>query len=192
VRKKEIGERTKRFILETAKRLFVEKGYFNTSMRDIAREVGVSTGALYHHFESKEEIAGEIYRETVERIKERLEGALLEGKDTKEKVISAIRELLTLAEEDRYTMEYALYVKHREILDVPVCSAEPMELLKDFCRREIEEGNIRPMDPELCAVCITAAPVRLMQLRWDGVVKEPLLFYADSLGECVWRSLAPD
>jgi len=191
VKKKEIGERTKRIILETAKRLFVEKGYFNTSMRDIAREAGVSTGALYHHFESKEEIAGEIYRETVNRIKDRLKRALTEGKDTKEKVVGIVRELLTLAEEDRYTMEYALYVKHREILDVPVCSAEPMEILKEFCKKEIESGRIRFMDPELCAVCITAAPIRLMQLRWDSVIKEPLTSYAEGLGECVWRSLSP-
>lgn len=191
MRRKEIGERTRRFILETAKRLFVERGYFNTSMRDIAREAGVSTGALYHHFESKEEIAGEIYRETVEKIKERLGKALTEGKNTRERIIGIVRELLMLAEEDRYTMEYALYVKHREILDVPVCSAEPMEMLKDFCKMEIEKGNIRSMDPELCAVCITAAPVRLMQLKWDGAVKDSLLSYVDSLGECVWRSLSP-
>jgi AcrR family transcriptional regulator len=189
--KKQSGEYTRKSIILTAKRLFVEKGYFNTSMRDIAKEAGVSTGALYHHFKSKEEIASEIYRETVEKIKERLETALREGKGTKEKITGIIRELLILAEEDRYTMEYALYVKHREILDVPVCSAEPMELLKKFCRKEIEKGRIRDIDPELCAVCITAAPVRLMQLKWDGVIKDPLTSYADSLGECVWRSLSP-
>ncbi|RLJ71610.1 TetR family transcriptional regulator [Hydrogenivirga caldilitoris] len=191
VSKKQSGEQTKRSIILTAKKLFVEKGYFNTSMRDIAKEAGVSTGALYHHFESKEEIAGEIYRETVEKIKERLEKALREGEGAREKIKGVIRELLILAEEDRYTMEYALYVKHREILDVPVCSAEPMDLLKKFCREEIDKGRIRAIDPELCAVCITAAPVRLMQLKWDGVIKEPLTSYADSLGECVWRSLSP-
>ncbi len=191
MRRKEAGELTRRKILETAKRLFVERGYFNTSMRDIALESGVSTGAVYHHFESKEEIAGEIYSETLEVIRNRLQNAIDRGKSAEERVKGIVRALLSLAEEDRYTMEYALYVKHREILEVPVCSAEPFDMLREFCRKEREKGNLRDMDDTLCAVCLTGAPVRIMQLKWDGVIKNDLLRYAEELGECVWRSLKP-
>ena len=189
MRRKELGENTRRKILTTAKKLFVEKGYFNTSMRDIARVAGVSTGAVYHHFESKEEIAGHIYRETLEIIKRRIESAIKKGKTTEERVKGIVRTLLELADEDRYTMEYALYVKHREILDIPVCSAEPFEMLKGFCLKEKELGNIKDMDEELCAVCLTGAPVRMMQLKWDGTIKGSLRDYAEELGECVWDSL---
>lgn len=41
-------------ILETAFRLFLEKGYDGTSLSDILAEVPYSKGALYHHFGSKE------------------------------------------------------------------------------------------------------------------------------------------
>ncbi|WP_457599723.1 TetR/AcrR family transcriptional regulator [Hydrogenivirga sp.] len=190
MKRKELGEQTKKRILLTAKRLFVERGYFNTSMRDIARAARVSTGAVYHHFESKEEIAGHIYRETLEVIKGRIEEAINRGKTAEERVKGIVEALLRLAEEDRYTMEYALYVKHREILDIPVCSAEPFDILKEFCREEARRGGIKPIEDSLCAVCLTGAPVRLMQLRWDGVIKESLESYISELGECVWASLS--
>ena len=44
-------------ILEVSKRLFLEKGYDNTTIQDIVDELGgLTKGAIYHHFKSKEEI----------------------------------------------------------------------------------------------------------------------------------------
>jgi AcrR family transcriptional regulator len=44
-------------ILEVSKRLFVEKGYDSTTIQDIVDELGgLTKGAIYHHFKSKEEI----------------------------------------------------------------------------------------------------------------------------------------
>jgi AcrR family transcriptional regulator len=47
---------TKRRILETSRRLFSERGYHRTTVRDIAEQVGVTDGALYRHFRSKREL----------------------------------------------------------------------------------------------------------------------------------------
>ena len=50
-------EETVNLILETATRLFVQKGYERTSIQDIINNLGgLSKGAIYHHFKSKEEI----------------------------------------------------------------------------------------------------------------------------------------
>lgn len=50
-------EETVNLILETATRLFVQKGYEHTSIQDIIDNLGgLSKGAIYHHFKSKEEI----------------------------------------------------------------------------------------------------------------------------------------
>ncbi len=50
-------EQTRNFILETAFRLFIEKGYERTSIQDIIDQLGgLSKGAIYHHFKSKEDI----------------------------------------------------------------------------------------------------------------------------------------
>lgn len=50
-------------ILNAAARLFRERGYNGTPVRDIAEEVGILSGSLFHHFQSKEEILLEIMRE---------------------------------------------------------------------------------------------------------------------------------
>lgn len=47
-------------ILEVSKRLFLEKGYDSTKIQDIADELGMTKGAIYHHFESKEEIMNKL------------------------------------------------------------------------------------------------------------------------------------
>ncbi len=50
-------EQTIERILEVSTRLFLEKGYDNTSLQDIINELeGLTKGAIYHHFKSKEDI----------------------------------------------------------------------------------------------------------------------------------------
>lgn len=56
-------QKTKQNILETAKRLFAEKGLENVKVEDVVKEVGVTRGAFYHYFKSREElIAGVMYK----------------------------------------------------------------------------------------------------------------------------------
>ncbi|GIG86319.1 TetR/AcrR family transcriptional regulator [Plantactinospora endophytica] len=58
------GEQTRQLILETALRLFRERGYAQTTMRAIAREAGVAVGNAYYYFESKEHLIQGFYRRT--------------------------------------------------------------------------------------------------------------------------------
>lgn len=56
-------QKTKQDILETAMRLFAEKGLENVKVEDVVKEVGVTRGAFYHYFNSREElIAGVMYK----------------------------------------------------------------------------------------------------------------------------------
>lgn len=48
--------KTKEKIAETALKLFLEKGFYNVSMQDVATEVGISKPAIYHHFKNKDEV----------------------------------------------------------------------------------------------------------------------------------------
>lgn len=53
-------------LIDKAARLFGERGYGNTSMRDIAAAFGILHGSLYHHFGSKEELFITVYASGVD------------------------------------------------------------------------------------------------------------------------------
>lgn len=55
-------------ILAVAGRLFAERGYGVTSVRDIAKELGIANPSLYHHFASKGDLLAELLREPLERV----------------------------------------------------------------------------------------------------------------------------
>lgn len=63
---------SRREILRTAARLFQERGYDATSMQDIASSLDLSKAALYHHFESKEEILFQIMSYGMDIFEERV------------------------------------------------------------------------------------------------------------------------
>ena len=52
----EYKEKAKRNIIETGAQVFLEKGYHKTKMDDIAERLGVSKGAIYQYFRSKEQL----------------------------------------------------------------------------------------------------------------------------------------
>jgi AcrR family transcriptional regulator len=65
---------TKQYIIKTAFSLFIQKSYRDVTMNEIVKKTGLSKGAVYHYFKSKEEL----FRESVEKFF--LENFLLEFK----------------------------------------------------------------------------------------------------------------
>ena len=59
-------------ILEAALDCFASYGFAKTTMDDIRLRAGASTGSLYHHFKSKEQLAAELYLEGVRRYQQGL------------------------------------------------------------------------------------------------------------------------
>ena len=64
------------FILRNAARIFAEKSYHSTTMRDISRATNVSLAGLYHYCKSKEELLFLIQDNCFGRVLERLEERL--------------------------------------------------------------------------------------------------------------------
>lgn len=61
------GDQTRRDLIDAGRELFVQKGYFNTSIGDLVTASGVGTrGAFYHHFKDKAELFRAVFEE-VER-----------------------------------------------------------------------------------------------------------------------------
>ncbi len=73
-------------ILRTSARIFAEKSYHSTSMRDISRATGVSLAGLYHYCKSKEELLFLIQDHCFGRVLERLEQRIKGIEDPFEKL----------------------------------------------------------------------------------------------------------
>jgi AcrR family transcriptional regulator len=69
-------------VLEAAAALFASKGYAATSIRDIAQQVGILSGSLYYHFDSKEQLLLEAHARGVEQVTQAVEHALADATDT--------------------------------------------------------------------------------------------------------------
>jgi AcrR family transcriptional regulator len=63
-------------ILDAAYKCFLLNGFHRTSMKDICREAGVSVGAVYLHFKSKDEIIEAIWKMTQEARVDRFDSAM--------------------------------------------------------------------------------------------------------------------
>ena len=71
----------KREILEIAARLFAQRGYRGTSIRDIGAESGVLGGSLYHHIKSKDALFVELHDAALDMATDRIEEAISTSRD---------------------------------------------------------------------------------------------------------------
>ncbi len=78
-------------ILEVALELFRERGFSETTMRDVAGAAGVATGASYYYFRSKEELVMAFY----ERAVEEMEPALLTVLASEQKLEPCLRRMIS-------------------------------------------------------------------------------------------------
>jgi AcrR family transcriptional regulator len=87
---------TRARILDAARELFVDRGYAGTSVRDIAEHLGMTKGALYYHFSSKEDLLYAL----VEPLLEALQEFVARARDTG-RVGDLLRRLVDLLDEHR-------------------------------------------------------------------------------------------
>lgn len=77
-------------VLRAAAALFRQNGYAGTTVRDLAAEVGILSGSIFHHFSSKEEILFSVMQEVVVAMEEALRASLALAETTRDKVRTLI------------------------------------------------------------------------------------------------------
>ncbi len=80
------AESTRRRILSVALTLFRERGFAGTTMRRIAEEAGLSLGAAYHHFDSKQAIVAAFYQQQLEAHEEAARAGLPQARDLRDRL----------------------------------------------------------------------------------------------------------
>lgn len=75
------SEKTRKTLLEAALARFGEDGFEKTTMRDIAKEAGLSLGAFYYYFKSKDEIVLAFYAQTNAEAAEANPGLVAQSQD---------------------------------------------------------------------------------------------------------------
>ena|SRR5260221_3660180 len=89
----ERGEGTRRCILDEAALAFARHGYAGTSLNDVIRETGLTKGAFYFHFPSKEALALEVFRAKHEE----WAAAALKAAARKERALDQVIEMMRAA-----------------------------------------------------------------------------------------------
>ena len=140
-------------ILDTADRLFGEKGFDGTSTNDILERVGIARGTLYHHFKSKEEIMDAL----IERYHTKLLEAAREAALQKEIPVleRVIRTVMALKIRESSGLEMAAQMKkpqnalmQQKVQRMIIISLTP--ILVELIREGMEENLFHTEFPYEC------------------------------------------
>lgn len=88
------GQTVPERLIDVARRLFAEQGFESTSVQDVVRAAGVTKGAMYHYFSSKDDLLHEIYARVLRMQMERLESVVAQDLPPAERVHAAAADVV--------------------------------------------------------------------------------------------------
>ncbi len=143
-------------ILGAALRCFGEKGFHGSKIDDISHACGLSKGAIYWHFESKEEIFLALFDGFDEEIFRAWEA--LEGRSALETLRAACEIALFRLLETRELLEtWTEFLSHPKVRGrFARIYARSRARIAETVARGIEAGELRPCEPEAIAAMLTA------------------------------------
>jgi AcrR family transcriptional regulator len=186
----------RRIILDSALRVFAKKGYYGTTVPDVADAAGVGTGTLYRYFANKEALVNEVYRDAKVRLRDTLmhdlaEPDLTEPRDARYWFDEIWHRLGAFARTEPEAFRFLEMQDHVEYLDVK--------------SRQLELSVLMPlwMAGKRLHVRDAQAPVdMLIALLWGafvGLVKANRLGYLAlddkrlaQAGAVCWRLIEPN
>ena len=180
------SEETKAHILQSAQQLFAESGYDATGVAEICKTAGVSKGAFYHHFPSKQAV----FMTLLENWLATLDGQmalLLDGADSVAQGLvhaAGISSLVFHSASGQLPMflEFWRAASHDPLIWQTTVGPfrRYQELFADIVRKGIAEGSLRPVDALTAARLIVALALGLILqgvidprgAAWDEVTRD--------------------
>lgn len=176
-------------ILETAYDLFLNKGYWETKIIDIADAAGIGKGTVYEYFESKDEIFFELFKTKVAAGYENL-SELLDKKVSCEKKIKEYLDI-ELTNTSKYTINKSFLIDLMMKSDAfrnPALIESIHELVKmkftilhGIIKEGMTTGEFRNTDSELAAVSVMGAINFFISINYMHI--EPIELFPRRLTE---------
>ncbi|OIO71171.1 MAG: hypothetical protein COW19_05005 [Zetaproteobacteria bacterium CG12_big_fil_rev_8_21_14_0_65_55_1124] len=180
-------DRIRHQILEAAARRFTDYGYGKTTVAEIARDCGMSSGNVYRYYESKEGIA---IAGVEEKLEEKL-GTCEAATDDSSPAIEQLRQYLlarlrfthafNCGGSHLHELVQLITERHRDLIDK--CDARVIGWLAQIIGRGIERGEFRPLDAKQAATSISVAtmvfnvptfmqePIEDMEAKLNGLLE---------------------
>ena len=157
------GQRTRQAILDAALDLFAQKGFFGTSLRDVAKAVGVRESALYNYFPSKDALFEALIladqHSKVERLTELAEERITDVRVFLEQlVIEAFQNFAEPRHQQlfRIMMSDGIRLARDGRINLFERLGDRRERMDGIMRRLIREGWLRAADPQMLAISFGA------------------------------------
>ncbi len=172
--------------------LFAEHGVQGTSVRDIAERAGVTEGALYRHFESKDALAQTLFEACAAEFTGILDEAAqtVEDGTARARLTAVVRAFFRYAQ--AHTAEYQ-YIMARHYGDLPKMdplARKPKDAFVDIVRDGTGSGEFREVDPELGAAMVIGMCVRSEFFKDMGLIEAPLGEIAEEVARAAVAALA--
>jgi AcrR family transcriptional regulator len=184
------GNKTKKLILRTALKLFVEQGITETTVRDIAAAAGLAEGTLYRHFASKEELAWELFHTNYTAFAQELDRLQREFETLPEKLTAMIRQFCTFFDRDPVLFSYLLLAQHSQLKKVPPEMATAVTVLQKVLAQGMARREMPEMEVEVAAAMVLGLVLQVAVFKAYSRITQNLSDLADSLAAAAWRVLA--
>jgi AcrR family transcriptional regulator len=180
---------TRRRIEAAAARLFVEKGVAETGVRDIARTVEISEGAIYRHFASKEELVWRLFERHYVEFAGRLIALAKTETTTRGKLHAMIRGFCHAHDENPTLFRFLLFVQHGQLGKLPPGTPTPVQAVRTVIEHGIASGEIPAQDPHLATALMFGIVLEPVQFAAYGELPSDMRSIADRLAAAVWAAM---
>jgi len=177
---------TRERIERAALKLFVENGVAATSVKDIAREAGVSQGAMYNHYKSKDELAWRLFADNFTEIGADLRQIARENRDLRSKLRSVTRYIFDRYDRDPLLISYCFLVRHAHLMQLRTKLGNPYLVIRTIIEGETRRHTISPREIDVAASLVTGAIMQMIDIRIYGSITGALKPHANAVADaCV-------
>ena len=180
---------TRHRIEEAATRLFVSRGIAETSVRDITREVGLSEGALYRHFESKDDLVWQTFERNYLALARDLESLAARETGVRNKVAAMIRGFCEAHDHNPTLFNFLVFVQHGQLSKLDADAPTPVTVMRGILERAIAQGELPNQDPDLATALVLGAVLQPATFAAYGRLPMKLQPVCDRLVAAAWAAV---